>query len=63
MLCHEIILAIECQGLDIVGRGLICCVMTSYRRSNIRGLISLISGARYRWSGPDMACHAVILTI
>ena len=30
MVCHEVILTIEYQGLDMVGRGLIRCVMKSY---------------------------------
>ena len=30
MVCHEVILTIEYQGLDMVGRGLIWCVMKSY---------------------------------
>ena len=42
MVCHEVILAVEHQGLDIVGRDLICSVTKSYWRSNVRGLISLV---------------------
>ena len=30
MVCHEVVLTIEYQGLDLVGRGLIWCVMKSY---------------------------------
>ena len=30
MVCHEVVLTIEYQGLDMVGRGLISCVMKSY---------------------------------
>ena len=30
MVCHEVVLRIEYQGLDMVGRGLIWCVMRSY---------------------------------
>ena len=30
MVCYEVILTIEYQGLDVVGRDLIWCVMKSY---------------------------------
>ena len=30
MVCYEVILRIEYHGLDMVGRGLIWCVMKSY---------------------------------
>ena len=30
MVCHEVVLTIEYQGLDMVGRGLIWYVMKSY---------------------------------
>ena len=29
-MCHEVMLTIEYQGLDMVGQGLIWCVMKSY---------------------------------
>ena len=30
MVCHEVVLTIEYHGLDMVGPGLIWCVMKSY---------------------------------
>ena len=42
MVCHEDVLMIEYQGLDMVGPGLIRCVMKSYWPWNIRGLIWLV---------------------
>ena len=39
MVCHEVILTIEYQGLEMVGRALRWSVMKSYSRSNIRGMI------------------------